>query len=390
VHPLRAAEEGRAMDTDRSLAQVGAGLGIAPEKLKKCKELCFNEEFSIPYFRFKHDVEHVEKGTVVFLGQKPEFMRGFPKIRRLMTLSAGLGRHFKDRVIAEEKMNGYNVRIAMVAGSLVAVTRGGLVCPYTTENIRHRLASNAFFPDNPGLMLCGEVVGLMNPYQTKSYPEEKEFGFFVFDIRDRLSGKPLPLADKEAMLRKYGLQGVKNLGTFPVNDSKKLLALVRRLGDDGREGVVLKDASMSQQAKYTANQSTNSDLEYAFTFFSDYGQPFFYRRLVREAFQAYEAGLNDEQLEKEAAALGRSILLPMVRTIRAIASGKEVTEDFELRVPSMDFGDAFLEHMEHLGVRVSVQKITEDADGIVLRVKRHYPSTNDKTRAYLAGEFCQE
>jgi len=80
----------------------------------------------------------------------------------------------------------------------------------------------------------------------------------------------------------------------------------------------------------------------------------------------------------------------MVETIRAIADGRETTEDFEIAVPDADFGKAFIAHLQHLGVKATIEKVSERAGQTVIKVKRHYPSTNDKTKAYLDGEFCSE
>lgn len=347
-------------------------------------------DFSPDYLRFSKEVAHVEEGTVVFLGKVPEYARGFPKIRRALFLRAALNAHFTGAVDAEEKLNGYNVRVVPLEGSPVAITRGGLACPYTTHHIRMLLEGNAIFSERPGLMLCGEVVGLMNPYQVKSYPEAGKFGYFVFDIRDRVTNVPLKTDEKRALLKKYGIPAAPYLGRFRPSEWKRILALTKKIGGVGREGLVLKDTEMKKQVKYTANESTNEDLAYAFKFPFDYAQAFMFRRLVREAFQAYELGLRGKKLEDAAAALGKSILVPMVETIRSVAEGREVTNDFEITTPDTGFALAFVEHLKKLGVRATVERIKDTKTGVVTRVKRHYPSTNDKIKAYLRGEFAGE
>lgn len=383
------------MQGEEQVPQIAQDLGIGEKRLRDAierKAVYFVEDFyfPIPYFRFRKKVGDVEEGTVVFLGETPEYMRGFPKIRRLLVLDKGLNKCFGAKVQAEEKLDGYNVRVSVINGDFVALTRGGLVCPYTTHRLQHLFRDNPFFRDKPELMLCGEVVGLMNPYQVKSYPEAKEFEFFVFDIRDRKTNVPLTLKKKYEALEKYGLKGVQNFGLFDTRQPQELLQLVRKLGADKREGVVLKSRDTKKQVKYTANQSTNRDLSFAFKFFFDYGQAFMFRRLVREAFQAYESGLSDEELEELAKEIGKSILIPMVDTIRSVKKGEEVVEDFEIQVPSVEFGQAFVDHLRHLGVKASIEKLSGEPGEIIFRVKRHYPSTNDKIKAYLSGEFCED
>ncbi|MBI4214948.1 RNA ligase [archaeon] len=375
------------------LSRIARDLNVDESFLRKhllSNSLHALESCGFSFLRFKHACGPVEEGTMVFqAGGRLEYLRGFPKIRRLYGLGSGLKRNFSSSFYAEEKMDGYNVRCARVGGSFTAVTKGGLPCPYSTQKLR-KLDSSGFFADNPSLMLCGEVVGLANPYQTKSYPHARDFGFFVFDVRDRTSGRALPPEKRYQLLHKYGFTGVKVFGRYNARSGKKLLALVRRLGEAGGEGLVFKSLDGQTQVKYTSSQSTNRDLRYAFRFPFDYAQAFFFRRLVREAFQAHELGLQGAALRKEALKLGESILIPLVETIRMVARGKEVTEDFDLLVPSRDFGRAFVEHLRHLGVRASIARTRKSGKQWRMRVKRHYPATNDKTRAYLKGEFGSE
>jgi len=380
------------MEVEKYLPQIAEDLGIDLKRLIESygkKNVQLVKDFDIPYLRFKKEVHNVEEGTVVFLGERIAYARGFPKIRRAMLLGEVLKKHFKDKFQVEEKLDGYNIRTIFL-NDLVCITRKGLVCSYTTQHVKKILGTNLFFKENPDLMLCGEVIGLQNPYQTKSYPEAKDFGYFVFDIKDRRTGKSVPTDEKNSLMARYDIPSVKNFGVFTAQEAGMLLELVRTIGENKREGVVIKSQSMDKQVKYTANQSTNNDLRYAFKFFFDYGQPFMFRRLVREAFQAYELGLSKKELEEEAGELGKSILIPMVETIKRIAQGEEMTEDFEIAVPDVDFGKAFIEHLKHIGVKATIEKVSEGRNETIIKVKRHYPITNDKIKAYLKGEFCSE
>jgi putative ATP-dependent DNA ligase len=290
-------------------------------------------------------------------------------------------------------MNGYNVRVFKQNNHVGAITRGGIICPYTSERICEKsvkeMCCKDFFKDYPTYILCGEVVGLQNPYQEKSYPEAKEFNFFLFDIMNSKGGF-LPVSEKQDLIKKYKLTAVKTFGTFTSEDSKKLLKIVRELGLSGREGIVLKSPNMQTIFKYTANQSTNNDLRYAFKFPYDYGQAFMFRRLVRQAFQAYELKLTEKQLTMEAKELGKALLFPMVNTIKRIAVGEEVTEDFEIVVPSEEFGKLFLDHLNHLGVRATINSTEKTDGGVLVKMSRHYPSTNDSVKASLRGEFSSD
>ncbi|MCR3882855.1 MAG: RNA ligase, partial [Methanothrix sp.] len=81
-------------------------------------------------------------------------------------LSPAIKRHFPDGVLVEEKMNGHNVRVVMVGGRVIALTRGGFICPYSTEVAKDQI-NPRIFEDHPDIVLCGEMVGPKNPYVPK-------------------------------------------------------------------------------------------------------------------------------------------------------------------------------------------------------------------------------
>lgn len=347
-----------------------------------------------PYIRFRRPLSGVEKGTNVFYEEeieenRLEVVRGYPKTKRLLVIEEGMKKNFNSKVHVEEKLNGYNVRLAKVFDEIKALTRGGLDCPFTNEKLEKEKYEE-FFSENPELMICGEIIGQNNPYVEKRYPEEKEFGYFAFDVRDKSTCVPIGVSEKKQILEEYDIPRVNEVGIFSPEEGKGVLEKVREMGKKGREGVVLKSRSMDKQLKYTANQSTNTDLEYAFRFWSNYGRDFMFRRIVREAFQAHEAGLEGEDLEKEGEELGKNILIPLVDTIKKVESGEEVTEDFTLEVPSKEFGEAYVEYLKHIGINAEIKSSEETSKGLKIEVSRKYPSTNDKTKHYLEGGPTKE
>ena len=67
--------------------------------------------------RFDKEISHIERGTILYEKDSSfEMITGFPKIRRAMVLDPTVKKHFigLEKVAVEEKMNGYNVRIAAV------------------------------------------------------------------------------------------------------------------------------------------------------------------------------------------------------------------------------------------------------------------------------------
>lgn len=384
------------LDKERTRKKIEEELDLKTGKIKKYLEsgsIQFIEDYP-PYLRFRRPLSGVEKGTNVFFKDldgeiKIEVVRGYPKTSRLLMIEKGMKKNFDSKLHVEEKLNGYNVRLAKVFDEIKALTRGGLDCPYTNEKI-DKESYEEFFSENRELMLCGEVIGQNNPYVEKKYPEEKDFGYFVFDVRDKKSCIPLEVPEKKNMLDEHGINRVKEIGVFHPSEGREVLEKVHEMGQEGREGVVLKSRDMSKQMKYTSNSSTNRDLEYAFKFWSDYGRDFMFRRIIREGFQAYEKDLEEEELEEEAKKLGESILNPLVDTIERIDKGEEVTENFKLKVPTREFGEAYVDYLQHIGIKAKIEEMEETEKGVEIKISRKYQSTNDKTRNYLEGGVARE
>jgi putative ATP-dependent DNA ligase len=320
---------------------------------------------------------------MVCLSDEIQVIRGFPKIRRTLMLEKALKSHFKNEIAVEEKMNGYNVRIAFLDPEIVAFTRGGYVCPYTTKKASEIMDLSEFFKYNPELIICGEMLGTDNPYVSHYYPEIGKLGFRIFDIREKFTGRPLTIQKKNYLLEKYNLPAVRLFGTYTISEApQKILELVKELGEDGREGVVIKDPEMRiHPLKYTSSQAHDDELIYAFKFPFDLGKSFFFSRVIREGFQSYEMRESEDEMKKRAQRLGESILYPMLDTIKHVSADEVAGEDLVMEADSQEEVEEFLRHLRELGV-VAVVLNYEDGKAVIRRI---HQSTTDKINNYLNG-----
>ena len=339
-------------------------------------------------YRFDKASSGYEKGTLIAITQDGgSIFRGYPKIRRAMLLGPAIEKRFPGRVVVEEKLNGYNIRICMINDRIFAVTRGGFICPFTTDVVRDGNLDEFFF-ENPDLMLCAEVVGPENPYVQKDVYEVDSVDFFVFDIMDRRSGKLLPFSERKELCENHGIKQVPLLGIFEKRKWKRILEIVRELGERGREGVVIKDPEMRvPPVKYTSSQSNCGDLKYAFTYFNDYGSSFVFSRVVREAFQSVELGEDKDELRERCLRVGESIILPMVESITRKMKGDRITEKFRIRVKSPETAELFERYMRRMGLKVHFS-VLEKVDGrYIVEVEKLMSSTDDKIDSILNGEL---
>ncbi len=340
-------------------------------------------------FRFDKPVSSAEGGTSVFI-EPFDIVRGFPKIQRTLMLYPALVKHFSSckNVVVEEKMNGYNVRVALIGERLVGLTRGGFVCPYTSEKA-NALIGIDFFHDHPELVLCGEMVGPDSPYVPKSFYGIESLEFFAFDIREKITGKPMPVMKRRALMEEYGIKSVRLFGEFEVSEAHaEITNIIKELGSAMHEGVVIKDPEMVlPPVKYTSSQSNCADLRYAFEFYNDFGRDFFFPRICREAFQSVEWDEDEDSLGKRCFQLGENILLPMVKTIKKKKSGERIAENVQIRVKSLNTAKEFQEHLKLLGIDAVFEVPQMLGNEYLVRIKRINQSTNDKTEAILGGQL---
>jgi len=371
-----------------NLARVAQKLGITESRLQGLQETVIREsDWPEPrLLRFEKETSGVEAGTVVF--ENGEIVFGYPKIHRALMLAAAIKRHFSDRVAVQEKMNGHNVRIVSLNGEIVALTRGGFICPYSTE-VARRLVPEDIFEKHPNLVLCGEMVGPENPYVAKDIYPTDSIDFYLFDIAEKNCKSTLCVHRMHEMAEEYGLKATAFLGEFHKESAaERIKQIVIRLGRQGREGVVMKDPeNIVAPLKYTSSQTNCSDLAVAFRYYNDYALDFFVSRAVREGFQSVEWNESEEERRARALSLGESILLPLVDTIERAQLGENIVQKVQIRVKSLQTARDFEYHLRRSGIRVIFEQPVPDDDGYLIRITKLTMSTNDKTQALLNGEM---
>lgn len=252
------------------------------------------------YHRHRKDRD-VLRGTLDFYGAGSEIERripGFPRIQRVYRLKEGVERLFGNETFyAEEKLDGYNARIFLHGQTLLAATRGGFICPFTTEwaGIWGKDKNlNSFFRDFPGHVLCGEVIG-DNPYNWQRDPNMAPGAhFFVFEITAP-DGRFLPPQERYRITVDYGLPAVPGMGQHSTAGIEKLYDLMRELNDRGREGVVLKDKQGQRRLKFVTPTTDLQDIEDALQMGFDLSSGFFFNRYIRASIFIKELGLDTEE-----------------------------------------------------------------------------------------------
>ncbi len=362
---------------------VPSRLGLTVEEFASLEDHLKRRTYEGTSYRFLPDYRSsLEKGTVIF---EDTIIRGFPKIPRTLVLETGIPRHFDERLVAEEKLNGYNVRIARVEGDMFAFTRSGLICPFTTYVVEQMLELDAFFDDHPAVILCGEMIGPENPYTAHHYPEVASLAFRAFDIRDRSSGEPYPVKERRGWCDDHDIPQTAYLGEFDLDTATdRLPSIIDELEREQREGVVLRDPDGSSPLKYTTSSANQGDLAFAYSLPFDYGQAFTFRRLIREAFQSHEWDEEGDERRERAQALGEAILLSMTDTIETVDDGERVGEQHTVR-SDPEAIDRLLDHFVEQGLTIDIESDRHENGQRVVTFTKRVQRTNDKIDAYLDG-----
>ncbi|ABO35560.1 ATP dependent DNA ligase [Methanococcus maripaludis C5] len=344
------------------------------------------------YLCFKKKLKHIERGTILFLNDNLDFIQGYPKIRRAMVLESAVEKYFDNKIAVEEKLDGYNIRIVKFYGEIIAITRGGKICPFTTKKVK-KYMNTKFLDDFPELMLCGEMVGLNNPYVSHYYPEadknHENLGFYIFDIRNKETNSAISISEKEKLLDKYDIPYVKPIKIIDSSDFEELWNLLDDLNEKHREGVVLKDLKMIKNPiKYTTHNTQCGDLSVAFKYVYDLGIDFMFSRLVREGYQSFEKCENEEEIKKRSHDLGESILTPMVETIKEISKDGLAKECFELYFDSEDDFNEFINYLKtmHINFAIETREYIKK-DVFKAKICRIYNSTSNKIKSHLEGNL---
>ncbi len=361
------------MSSEWVIDALTQGLGFSlkrAERLSKTRSIRLMMYRELKYIDLRRDIGGYYEGTIVIkTNEGYRVIPGYPHIKRIVLAKTALNRHFIDRIIVEEKMNGYNVRVFKIGDNIYAATRGGYICPFTTHKIREKYGENIQQLINKlgeNLIIAGEVVGLENPYTRYEYPEAPQWDFFVFDIF--LGSNPILPDERVKLVTAHDLRNVRRLGVIWKYEYGKLLEIMDRLENEKREGVVLKDPLYRvEPLKYTTSHINLDDIKIGMRAPFDEGRYFIFPRLVRELFQYYERGYTEDIIESKALELGKSLIYPALNSIKKYVKENGIGEIFELRFHDYSFLEEFIDYMFRLGVDFSVISIEKNETEIVFR-----------------------
>ena len=343
----------------------------------------------VHYVRVTDDTPTYPRGTVVFphlvdsRGQTFTVW-GYPRTLRIYVLERGVRRYFKEQpFFVEEKIDGYNVRLVWAHDRLLALTRGGFVCPYTTEWASlwaEHMGLEEFFRDHPDLVLCGEAVGA-SPYNAQDlYDLPPGLHFYLFDIL-RPDGAFLPPDEKYLLAARYAIPTVPQFGQYSLARLGDLKDLLLDLNARGREGVVMKSPTGERVVKFVTPFADLADIRDNLILLYDVDTGFYTNRLLRVALFVQEFGLDPNEY---ALRIGESVL----RGLAPLAEFQDAAEEYRILVRNISTWHRL---RELLGARVRVEEVYTRpvlVDGrpfIQVGFRRVFRKSTKRFRTFLKG-----
>ncbi len=333
--------------------------------------------------RTDDDVGPIPRGTV---RSAAGILPGYPHIGRILVLRKGLRQQLDGPFHVEEKINGYNVRIARVGDRLLAFSRGGFVCPFTTDRLPD-LLDPAFFEAHPDGVLCAEVAGPENPWLDASPPFVKEdVQLFVFDIGRWNSADYLPCEEKYRVLDEFGLPGVPTWGYHTADDYPELAQRILKLNAEGREGLIFRqETPRRRQVKYVTASINLEEIRRSAARMPDMPPGYFAGRILRIALFLREHNLPASALEP---ALGESLLGALDGSLAELLARHKVSHPFRCRFRQKANAERMIETLQRAArhqVKIIIHDLVPEGDYWRLTFERRYPKTNSLLDQLLGG-----
>ena len=378
AHALTTLEHGRNPHLMSGVSQQTLDEAVQARKARK-ERFC-----ETSYIRFSDDWQRTPRGTAVFDGGT---VYGYPSIGRILALEVGLREQFDGPIWAEEKVDGYNVRVFRHGKETLALTRGGFICPFTTDRLPDFL-DLSLFDNHPDIVLCAEVAGPDNPYLEGCPPYvHDDVRFFVFDAMRLDTPGFLDQSEKLELMRRYRLPAVEIFGRFEPDSVDPIREILRDLNESGREGLVFKrDVPDGKRAKYVTGASDIQDIRAMSDVLLEVPPEYFTNRLLRLALYLEEHG------EYSGTELDRKVGAALLGGLRDAISGARregrVIHSFRCRFNSRERAQQFIQQLKRMQgkqVNVANAEINQEGGYWVLTFEKIFQRMSETLAHHLEG-----
>ena len=344
-------------------------------------------EGHVEYVRMRTDSGDMPRGAVRVDGR---VVPDYPRIARVFALEAGIRENVDGAFYAEEKIDGYNIRLFHSRGMTLPITRNGTVCPFTMDRLPDLVdptALEAFFANHPDLIVCAEIAGRGNPYTRMDSPRVAgDLGLFAFDLMRYDSEQFVPVAERRAVLSEFNIPQAPDLGRYTVEDMAELKRQVLRLDAEGAEGIVIKPPADGLRLKYVTPSINVADVASDAPLEMELPGEFYVHRVVRMVTSLRELGCRDRELGM-AEELGRALVSGFSRALDEAVTTGELAETYTVRLRHRETIDRLLTHLGGGSRTVHAYEVRHrrDGDHWELVFRKVYRRSTGKLQTLLGG-----
>ncbi|MBA1149228.1 RNA ligase [Ectothiorhodospiraceae bacterium WFHF3C12] len=303
-------------------------------------------EHGVEYLRVRRDSRMAPRGVAAVDGR---VVPDYPHIARVFALSAGIAENFEGPFYAEEKIDGYNVRLVRTQGRFLPLTRSGQLCPFTLDRLPDLVdpeALHRFFDAHPDMVICAEVAGPGNPYMDTISPHGGEdVALLVFDLMRYDDQRFVGVEEREAILDAFPeIPQAPKLGRFTDADLEALGAAILRIDADGGEGVVLKPPGDGLRLKYVCPSINLQDIASEAALEMETPGEFYTHRVVRMVMALHELGRQD-RIPELGAAMGHALVDGFDRALSQVEQSGHLAKRYHIRLRDERTADELLERL---------------------------------------------
>ncbi len=335
------------------------------------------------YLRVTDDLHDLPRGSVL---AEDGAVYGYPHIGRILRLETGLAQQFEHPFRVEEKVDGYNVRLARLGGRVVALSRGGFVCPFTTDRLPD-LIDLRLWDDHPDAVVCAEAAGPDQPYVVGHPPQvTADVALFAFDVMRVGQRGFLADAEADALLEAYRVPRATRFGEFTAADWGQVRDVVRRLGEAGREGVVFKELPPGgRRAKYVTGTSCIDDVLATVDNLPQLPAEYFTGRVLRLALFLAEQG--EDAIPGARERLGEAFVDGLLTAVEAFKREHRVSHVHRCRLREKASAERLIAHLRRAEgpIQVLQRRLEREGEHWVLEFEKVYTGMTGLLGHLLGG-----
>ncbi|MDI6851214.1 MAG: RNA ligase [bacterium] len=347
------------------------------------KRAIYENYLDVRYIRFADDSKPFKRGTVVI---DDTIIPPYPKIGRLFVLKEGLNRYFKEPFYIEEKADGYNIRVIYIKDRILAITRGGFVCPFSTDRLPDFYDFEKFFRENPHLILFGEIIGPNNPYMELHPPYITfDVAFKLFDIYNPIEKRFFLPEERYRIADLYQIPQVGRFGRFNSSDFESIKEIVLKLNEEEIEGVVIKSAEkVFKYFKYATPIINIKDIEADIDLLLELPGEFYTQRILRYALSSLELGFDDQEVIEK---LGKILIENFKKVVQEFKSTAKISRQYVLYFNKQENIEEFIKLESRASdlIKVKLIEIEKSSDKFKVTIEKTFLKATTRLYRLLRG-----